>query len=154
MISVDRSIEVNPSGTSPDQRLNRDDVWGGLVRKAENAVPFVAAITECRVLERDATGFTREAVINGETLQEHITLHPKERIVFDRLSGSAMGTIQNRIEEKEGELMLRFTFDLDLAGADAEQEAQFREGMEHSYLAAVQTTLDRIRQEKAATAHA
>jgi hypothetical protein len=153
MISVDKSIEVNPSGTTIV--LDREAVWGGLVQKAEFAPPYVKAITECRIIERDPTGFTREAVIKGETVREHVTFRPMEAVVFDRLPGaSAMGRIQNLIEEKDGALMLRFTFDLELQGATPEQEAGFAVAMESDYMAAVQTTLDRIREERAEKAEA
>jgi hypothetical protein len=148
MISVDRSLEVNPPGTPEYLLLDRDAVWGGLVRKAEDAVPFVKAITSCQILERDATGFTREIVLQGELIREHIVFHPKQQVDFVRLSGSAMGKIENRIEESAGGLMLRFVFDLELVGAAAAAEEQFRQGMEASYLVAVQTTLDRIRAER------
>lgn len=148
MISVDRTLEVNPEGTLPNLVLTQDDVWGGLLRKAEDAVPYVREIEQCRVLERDATGFTREIYGGGEWIKEHITLEPKVRIVFERLSGSAMGTIQNCIEHSpSGALLLRFQFDLELQGADAAMEAGLAKLMEDSYLDAVQTTLLRIRED-------
>lgn len=148
MIHVDRSIEINPAGTPLSQRLDRNAVWAGLVRKAENAVPFVEAITACEIVERDATGFTREIVINGETMREHIVFHPEERVAFERLSGSAMGTIDNIIEERDGQLMLRFVFNLDLIGADEATQQGFARIMETSYVAAIATTLQRIRSEQ------
>jgi hypothetical protein len=150
MINVDRTLSVNPVETPPELMLEWDDVWRGLVRKAENAVPYVAAITECKIIKREENGFIREVLLQGERLQERITFFPKDRVHFERLSGSAMGTIDNRIERaKDGSLNLRFCFDLELAGADAAAEAAFSAGMEHSYLVAVQTTLERIRSEKA-----
>nr|WP_087573741.1 SRPBCC family protein [Sphingomonas sp. CDS-1] len=149
MISVDKSIEVNPAGTPQSLILGREDVWGGLVKKAEYAPPYVKAITSCTIIERDPTGFVREAVIGGETLREHVTFKPMDAVVFDRLPGaSAMGRIQNLIEEKDGALMLRFTFDLELENASPEKEAEFAVAMERDYTAAVQTTLERIRAER------
>src|SRR2546422_843363 len=50
MISVSNTVAVNPPGEPVV--LTRDDVWHGLTLKAENALPFVPAITECDVLER------------------------------------------------------------------------------------------------------
>ena len=147
MINVDRKLEVNPADA--EIQLSRQMVWDGLVRKAENAVPFVDAITTCDVLERDAEGFTREIVLNGETMREHITFVPQERVIFDRLPGaSAMGRIVNQIEEGAEGLVLRFIFDLDLVGAGPKEEAVFARSMEQSYLAAVSTTLERIRSEQ------
>lgn len=147
MISVDRELKVNPDATGA--QLDRKAVWDGLVRKAEYAPPFVAAITECSIVEYSENGFVREILLNGEKMRERITLHPMEKVVFDRLPGaSAMGRITNLIEEKGGDLILRFTFDLELIGGDADAENQFAKVMEESYLAAVETTLTRIRAEQ------
>jgi hypothetical protein len=149
MISVDKSIEVNPAGTSTQLKLDRAAVWEGLVKKAEFAPPYVKAITECRIIERDATGFVREAVINGETVREHVTFDPMNAVIFDRLPGaSAMGRIQNLIEEHDGNLSLRFTFDLELQDSTPEKEQAMAVAMERDYMAAVQTTLSRIRDER------
>ncbi|MBY3592354.1 DUF1857 family protein [Rhizobium bangladeshense] len=152
MISVDKSIPVNPAGTPSHLVLDRDAVWQGLVKKAEFAPPYVKAITECKIIERDATGFIREAVINGETVREHITFQPKVMVVFDRLPGaSAMGQIKNIIDEVDGNLFLRFTFDLAVLESTPEKDAQLAVAMERDYMAAVKTTLDRIRAERSET---
>lgn len=58
MISVSRKLEVNPLDESV--KLNRDQVWEGLVRKARNAVPFVKAITSCKVVHDLGARFVRE----------------------------------------------------------------------------------------------
>ena len=50
MHAVSLSIPVNPPGAEP--RLTRDEVWRGLVMKAENAVPFVPGMTRCEIVER------------------------------------------------------------------------------------------------------
>ncbi|WP_439672401.1 DUF1857 domain-containing protein [Cupriavidus necator] len=150
MISVSRKLEVNPHDGSAAIRLTREQVWTGLVRKAENAVPFVDAITSCIVLQRQEDQLVREVVLHGETLQELILFFPEERVEFVRLSGNAMGQIKNIIEEdQEGELYLRFTFDLVLQGVEpgSAAEQEFAAGMESAYLDAVRTTLKRMREE-------
>ena len=43
MISVAKTIDVNPEGT--DVTLTRADVWRGLEAKANNALPFVPDVT-------------------------------------------------------------------------------------------------------------
>ena len=56
-MSTDR-IPVNPAGS--DVRLTRDDVWRGLMWKAEVPMPFVEPIVDCEILERFDDGFLRE----------------------------------------------------------------------------------------------
>jgi hypothetical protein len=130
-------------------------VWAGLVSKAENAVPYVKAITSCKVVLRETDRLIREVSLHGETLQEMILFFPQERVEFVRLSGDAKGQIKNIIEqEADGKLFLRFTFDLVLEGVEpgSAREQEFAEGMEAAYLDAVRTTLLRIREEAAVAA--
>ena len=49
MIEVSKRIPVNEPG---QPTLTRSDVWKGLVMKANNALPFVPAMTHCNVLQR------------------------------------------------------------------------------------------------------
>ncbi|WP_028221281.1 SRPBCC family protein [Paraburkholderia oxyphila] len=153
MISVSRKLEVNPADGSEKIRLNRQQVWQGLVRKAENAVPYVEAITKCDIVEQQPERLIRQVVLHGETLRELILFFPEERVEFVRLSGHAKGLIRNIIEEdKDHSLVLRFTFDLVLDGVEpgSAKEAEFAAGMEQAYLDAVRTTLRRIREELSA----
>jgi len=153
VISVSKKLEVNPAGERV--QLTREQVWTGLVRKAENAVPYVNAITRCDVVLRETDRLIREVDLHGETLQELILFFPQERVEFIRLSGHAKGQIKNIIEEDaNGNLFLRFTFDLVLEGVEpgSAHEQEFAAGMEAAYLDAVRTTLLRMRGEAAVAA--
>lgn len=145
MINVSRRLEVNPPGSGVP--LNRAQVWEGLVNKARNAVPYVAAISRCEVIEESGDRFIREVELHGETLQELITLFPEERVEFVRISGNARGIIRNVIEQEGDRLFLRFTFDFTLVGVapNSDKEREFAAGMQASYLAAVNSTLKAIR---------
>ncbi|KAA1004897.1 DUF1857 family protein [Paraburkholderia panacisoli] len=155
MISVSRKLEVNPNDDSEPVHLNRQQVWEGLVGKAKNAVPFVAAITHCSIVEQHPDRLIREIVLHGETMREMILFFPEERVEFIRLSGKAKGQIKNILEEDgAGKLYLRFTFDLALDGVESgnAEEIEFANNMEAAYLDAVNTTLHRIREEAVAKA--
>ena len=146
MFSVDKSVAVN---ANPGEiSLSRSQVWQGLLMKAENALPFVAAMTGCKVLSRDGNTLIREVVLKGETMQEKITFTPERQVRFDRLSGPAKGFILNEIQEdaKQG-LMLRFTFTFEMDGMPhgSEAEKNFAANMEKDYLSAVQATVNAIR---------
>ena len=120
-----------------------------------NHCPYVKAITSCKVVQRDVDRLVREVVLHGETLQELILFFPNDRVEFVRLSGHAKGLIKNIMEEDaNGNLFLRFTFDIVLEGVapGSANEQEFAAGMEAAYLDAVRTTLLRMREEAAATA--
>lgn len=149
MIEVSRRIPVNEPGQPV---LTRSDVWKGLVMKADNALPFVPAMTHCQVLNRESpTVFVREIEFRGERCRERITLMPQERVRFERLDGSVLGTINNLIEEDADGLGLCFAFSLKLAGVPdgSPEEVEYGKIVEKDYLRAVDATLAAIRKMKA-----
>ncbi len=142
MISVGNSVQVNPAEEAV--RLTRDDVWRGLVLKAENALPFVPAMTVCEVKDRGDTWLLREIEFRGQRFGERITFDPQQSVRFDRTFGPVLGSIRNEIlQDDTGELLLRFSFDLELdgveAGSSAEQE--YEATMKLDYLKAAGATL-------------
>jgi hypothetical protein len=146
MIYVTNAVKVNEPG---EPTLTRADVWAGLEAKANNALPFVPAMTECEVVQRRGElEFDREIEFRGQRFVERITLEPETRATFTRLEGEVLGTIANEIEEDEaGELSLRFSFALVLKGVvpGSAEEAEYAEGMKGDYLKAVEATLGAIR---------
>jgi ketosteroid isomerase-like protein len=147
MITLERSLPVNAPGASSP--VSRADVWRGLVLKADNALPFVPAMTYCEVLERESpTRFVREIEFKGDRMRERVTLEPERKVTFERLSGPVLGTIRNLIREDDsGQLMLSFSFELELAGvaAGSAAEKEYAANMEKAYLGAVDATLAAIR---------
>lgn len=148
MINVSRRIPVNAPG---QPALTRADVWKGLVMKADNALPFVPAMTHCQVLEREGENvFVREIEFRGERCRERVTLMPQQRVKFERLDGSVLGTILNEIEDDAEGLGLRFSFSLSLAGVmdGSPAEVEYGKVVEKDYLKAVDATLAAIRRMK------
>ncbi|MDH3274747.1 MAG: SRPBCC family protein [Gammaproteobacteria bacterium] len=145
MIKGSRALEINPPGTPTDKVLTRDTLWPTLVSKATHAVPFVKDITACRVIDHSETGFVREAEVYGETIQENIVLFPKNRILFERMSGVVGGYIENIVEDSDKGLLLRFTYELSNAGSNAEEERAYAKNLEEGYLDTIATVIDHAR---------
>jgi hypothetical protein len=146
MISVSYSVPVNPEGT--EVRLDRSDVWKGLEKKAHNALPYVPSMTKCEVTETGENWLQREIEFRGQQLGERITFEPEDTVRFDRTSGEVLGTILNEIlEDENGELSLRFSFDLVLEGVEpgSPEEKEYEETMKGDYEKAVESTLAAIR---------
>lgn len=145
MIHVSHALPVNEPG---EPRLGRQEVWEGLVLKANDALPFVPAMTSCTVTARHSdTVFDRDITFRGQSFSERITLQEPRRVVFTRIAGPVLGTIANEIEGPEEDLRLRFSFALLIEdiepGSDAER--QYAEGMTADYLQAVAATLGAVR---------
>jgi hypothetical protein len=146
MISVSYSVPVNPEGT--DVELGRADVWKGLEAKAHNALPYVPSMTYCEVTDSGDNWIQREIEFRGQRLGERVTLDPQDTVRFERTSGEVMGTILNEIlEGDDGELKLRFSFDLELEGVEpgSAEETEYEATMKGDYEKAVEATLAAIR---------
>ena len=145
MLEVSKSLPVNPPGITA---LSSDDVWTGLVMKAENPLPYVRSITECTLVERFDGGLVRDIIHAGQPVREVVTFYPKRRVHFVRTHGMAKGTIDNEISvDDAGQPILTFTFRIVIDGVDegSEAEREFAQRMEADYLDAVATTLDAVR---------
>ena len=145
MIFVSHALPVNV----PDEpRLSPANVWDGLVLKANNALPFVPAMTYCEVTHRHSdTVFDRDIDFRGQRFTERITLEPPYRVTFTRIAGPVLGTIANEVESTGDGLALRFSFALvvhGVAGGSAEEQA-YADSMTADYLQAVAATLNAMR---------
>jgi hypothetical protein len=144
MIFVSHQLPVNEPG---QPHLDRAAVWDGLVMKANNALPFVPAMTFCEVTQRlSDTVFDRDIDFRGDRMTERITLEEPHRVVFTRTAGPVLGTIANEIEGDD-ELFLRFSFALVVTGVlgGSDEEKKYAEGMTGDYLKAVAATLAAMR---------
>jgi hypothetical protein len=145
MIFVSHQLPVNVAG---EPALTRADVWDGLVLKANNALPFVPAMTSCEVTARlSDTVFDRDIDFRGDRLTERITLEAQHRVVFTRIAGPVLGTIANEIEGPDDDLSLRFSFALVVGGVEggSDQEKEYADSMTGDYLKAVAATLSAMR---------
>jgi len=146
-IKVDETLPINPSDTSKDKILDRNDVWSGLLLKVYVATPFVPLMTECKVTDELENGIIRDIVFDGMHLRERIIFYPKTKVEFIRVGfGDEMGTIWNEIIGNDGpDLKLRFAFQLEVLNLSFEAEKDYRERRAVGYLQAVQATIDQIR---------
>ena len=152
MIFVTHQLPVNVPG---QPHLSRQQVWDGLVLKANNALPFVPSMTYCEVTQRHSeVVFDRDIDFRGERFTERITLEPRHRVTFTRIAGPVLGTIVNEIESGAGEiegaeddLRLRFSFALVVAGVEggSAAEQEYADSMTGDYLKAVAATLAAMR---------
>lgn len=146
-------LETPPAPANPDGEevtLSREQLWQGLIWKAQYPTLFVSPILECRILDTFADGFLREITHKtgdgSELIQERVFLEPERKVTFLRLSGSVLGRIENVIEESAG-LALRFRFTLVLVGAEhgGADEAEYKRKFSAGYLDAVNATLGALR---------
>lgn len=147
MYKLSEAVPVNRDRGADNPELTRDQVWQGLLDKANNALPYVPHMTSCTVLETYPDGLLRDVVYRGEPAQERITFTPGRQVQFVRTGGTTLGTILNDIEGDGGDLVLRFTFSLEKEGLPpgSDEERQHFALVEQDYRASVHATLAAIR---------
>jgi hypothetical protein len=105
-------------------------------------------MTFCEVTARQGdTVFDRDIEFRGQRFTERITLEAPHRVVFTRIAGPVLGTIANEIEGPDGDLRLRFSFALVVAGVEGGSPAEqmYAESMTSDYFKAVAATLTAMR---------
>ena len=146
MHTLSVAIDINPAGVTP--RLSQEQVWRGLVMKAENAVLFVPSMKSCAIIERYPDGLLREVVNGEQRFREKITFTPQVEVLFERVDNEAnAGWITNVISESEHGLLLTFTFAVNMPGTKpgTPEEREKGTAMRDSYVGAVKATLARVR---------
>ncbi|MGV7123136.1 SRPBCC family protein [Sphingopyxis sp. 550A] len=143
MYILSHSVEVNPAGSLPP--LTVEQVWAGLVLKAENALPFVPSMQRCDLIERHARGLRRSITVGGQDFDEDILFFPPRMVRFDRVGSEDF--ILNTISDSASGLLLSFTFAMSFPGvADGSPEEQARgDAMREAYVGAVSATLAKVR---------
>jgi hypothetical protein len=145
MYVLSSSVPINPAGAAP---LRPDQVWAGLVLKAENAVPFVPGMEYCRIVERFDGGLVREVSFRGQAMRERVTFHPPVQVRFDREDGNRGTWVTNVISESPFGPLLTFTFGVTFDGVaeNSPEERDRGDAMKAAYVAAIEATLGRVRQ--------
>jgi hypothetical protein len=145
MFAISAVLDINPPGISPV--LSREQMWQGLVMKAENALPFVPAMQSCEVIERLDDGFIREIVLRGVRMRERIILTAPVEVRFIRLDTPYDGWITNVLHDGPRGLALSFSFAMRFPGASDGSPAERAEGqaVKDSYLGAIASTVDATR---------
>ena len=145
MYELSRTVPVNEPGQPV---LSRQDVWNGLMMKANNALPYVPQMKKCEVVQQGTGWLLRDILLGDEPLRERVTFEPERRVIFERVLGNEPGRIENILDEDEhGNLMLTFRFALTRKGLEGNPEAEQKHfaPMEAMYLNAVSSTLAAVR---------
>jgi Domain of unknown function (DUF1857) len=145
MYELSRTVPVNEPGKPV---LTRQDVWAGLMMKANNALPYVPAMKKCEVVEKGAGWLLRDILLGDEPLRERVTFESEKRVIFERVEGNEPGRIENILgEDEHGNLTLTFAFSLTRKGLEGNPEAEKKHfaPMEGMYFNAVASTLAAVR---------
>lgn len=93
--------------------LSREELWFGLLCRAEDPRPFLPGLESCTIVERSDSVLIRELQFGKLRIRDRVELTPMKSVSFDseRTEEHAGGRLTITIEEPEPEaLVLRFVY--------------------------------------------
>lgn len=140
-------VDVNPRDDGAAPLLTPAQLWRGLVRRAEDPVPFVAALERCVILRRSRNHLDRELHFGAVTIRDRVTFTARTRVHYEVHPDANQpgGTLEMSIEQPgENRLCVRFAYSVPPGGAAAASDEQ-AELVRRAYEAADRDTIRLIR---------
>lgn len=148
-MNFEHLIQINDPLNPLVESMTRDQLWEGLVLRAEQPQLFVLGLDSCTILAREGNTLERELHYGHATVRDRVTLTPGESVRYDILATEAYvgGSLTMSIEQPdEGQLFLRFDYRTTLPTADTEDDRQTSEIVKSAYRESDIDTVRLIRQ--------
>lgn len=149
-------VEINDPGNPMIPVLTRRQVWGGLMHRAEDAVPFLPGLRRCTVLGRGDGTLDRLLAFQGADIRDHVTWEEDRWMRFEVTAPAehAGSTLTITLEEPApGHLFLRFAYRTRLGESSGDPDASFSEYVKSAYHESDVDTVRMIRVLAADTRH-
>ncbi|MGZ8314351.1 MAG: AtaL-like protein [Telluria sp.] len=107
-------IEINDLLNPLMDTITREQLWRGLVMRAESPKTFVPQVDEAIISERTDAGFSRSLRYGDLVVCDHVVLKPQDEVRYNVPQQGEIGksTLVMSIEEPAAErLFVRFSYD-------------------------------------------
>jgi Domain of unknown function (DUF1857) len=107
-------IQINDPFNPLIDPLSREQLWRGLVLRAENPLLFVMALDGFEIVERGDNMLARELRFGNLTLRDRVMFEPMQQVRYEIEAGgdSPAATLVMTIEEPEpDQLFVRFDYE-------------------------------------------
>jgi len=129
-------VQINDPGNPLIPNLSRDQLWLGLMARAEDATLFLPGLEACHILERGDRRLERRLDFGKAAIEDTVTWSRFEWVCFavKRTDNHAGGTLTITIEEpEEGHLFLRFAYATTLGEVTDDEDAAYAEFVKSAY---------------------
>ncbi len=138
-------VIVNDVDNPLVSNLSREELWFGLLCRAEDARPFLPGLDACNVVERGDTELVRELRFGQVLIRDRVVFEPMQWIRFEseRTEEHAGGSLTILIEEPAPEeLVLRFVYRTSLPDSADSPDGQYAQYVKSAYH---QSDIDTVR---------
>ncbi|MCB1908428.1 MAG: DUF1857 family protein [Rhodocyclaceae bacterium] len=129
-------IEINDLANPAIVDLTREEIWFGLLYRAEDPAAFLPGLEACRIVERGERELVRDLEFGTTTVRDRVTFEPLEWMCFEiePAAGHAGGSLRISIEEPSPmALFLRFLYRTTLAENAASDGVVLAEYVKSAY---------------------
>jgi hypothetical protein len=148
-LNFEHLIQINDPLNPFVETMTLEQLWEGLVLRAEQPQLFVIGLDSCTILSRTDRTLERELHYGQATVRDRVTLSPNESVRYDIMATDAHvgGSLTMTIEQPDDlQLLLRFEYRTTLPVADSEDARQTQEIVKSAYREADIDTVRLIRQ--------
>jgi hypothetical protein len=135
-LKFEHVVVVNEPANPLITDLSREELWFGLLCRAENPRPFLPGLESCAIVERGENLLVRDLYFGQVVIRDRVMLVPMDEVVFesDRTDEHAGGRLTIRIEEPQPDaLVLRFIYRTTLAEGTAGPDGVYAEFVKSAY---------------------
>jgi hypothetical protein len=127
--------------------ISREDLWFGLLYRAEDARPFLPGLERCHIVERHHDELVRELHFGQALVRDRVRWSAPDWISFEieATPEHVSGCLTISIEESKTGFYLRFCYHTDLPETNGE-EAKYAEILREAYYRSDLDTLRVIRE--------
>jgi hypothetical protein len=147
-MNFEHLIEINDPDNPLVEPLSRQQLWRGLVMRAENPELSVIGLDACVVLERKPDYLRRELRFGHMRVNDEVFFTPLEAVRYEVMANELFpsSSLVMRIEEPfPGRCFLRFTYSRTIETADDKDE-MVRNHLKQAYIQTDQDTVAVIRE--------
>ncbi|KMY86182.1 hypothetical protein BUMB_05786c [Candidatus Paraburkholderia calva] len=112
-MNFEHLIQINDPGNPLVDSLTREQLWEGLVLRAEQPQLFVLGLDSCAILSHEGDTMERDLHYGQAVVRDRITLMPNDNVRYDIQPTAEYvgGLLTMAIEQRdETQLFLRFTY--------------------------------------------
>ncbi len=148
-MNFEHLIQINDPLNPFVEAMTREQLWEGLVLRAEQPQLFVLGLDTCTILSRTEDTLERELHYGQATVRDRVTLLADQSVRYDILATESHvgGSLTMTIEQPdELQLFLRFEYTTTLPVSDDKDTRQTQEIVKSAYRESDIDTVRLIRQ--------
>lgn len=141
-------IEINDLLNPLANFLTREQLWHGLVLRAEAPTLFMPHLDQCTILERTDSSVARELRFGSVVIRDRVSFTPQQEVLYEvpAQGDIAASRMTMRIEEPQSEaLFVRFDYEEGSSEASDAMDDFYNEFRRSAYYEADVDTVTTIR---------